>query len=169
MKHPIIPVILVLLLFNSCSVNYNFTGGSIEPNVKTISIQPFMNQSGLGPPTMGLQFTEKLKSFYQGNTKLTIVRDNGDWQLEGYISGYSMTPVAPQAGAAQAGSKITLTVNVTFNDVKNEKTFRKDFSYPYIMNNAATTLSQIENDGVTIPGMMDQVVLMIFSETTSNW
>jgi hypothetical protein len=169
MKKSILLGIIVLVIVTGCTVNYNFTGGSIEPNVKTISIQPFLNQSGLGPPTMSIQFTEKLKTFYQGNTKLSLVKDNGDWQLEGMISKYFLEPVAPQASGAQAGTKITITVNVSFTDVKNEKSFKKDFSYFTIINQATTSMTQIENDGTTIPAIMDQLVLNIFSETTSNW
>ncbi|MBC7451695.1 MAG: hypothetical protein H7259_09425, partial [Cytophagales bacterium] len=50
MKQRPLFTILVLILFCGCKVGYNFTGGSIEPNIKTISVQSFFNQSGNGPP-----------------------------------------------------------------------------------------------------------------------
>ena len=51
---------LVLLTFQSCGV-YTFTGAAISPEVKTISIQNFYNDSGGGPPVMSQQFTENVK------------------------------------------------------------------------------------------------------------
>jgi len=158
--------ILALLLFGGCSANYNFTGGSIDPNISTISIQSFFNQSGNGPPSMSLQLTEKLKAFYQNNTKLTVVKENGDWQLEGMITKYYLQPIAPQANLTAGQTRLTITINASFNDEKNNRTFKKDFSF-YADYDQTQTLSQVESEKVNT--ILDQLVLMVFSETTSNW
>lgn len=159
-------VLLALLLCGGCGVNYNFTGGSIEPNVKTISIQSFYNQSGNGPPSMSLQLTEKFKSFYQDNTKLIVVKENGDWQLEGLITQYFIQPISPQANQTAAQSRLTITINATFRDEKNNREFKKDFSF-YSDYPQSQTLSQVESEKVNT--ILDQLVFMVFSETTSNW
>ena len=166
MPRNLILAVAALLLFGGCSANYNFTGGSIEPNISTISIQSFFNQSGNGPPTMSLQLTEKLKAFYQNNTKLTIVKENGDWQLEGMITRYYLQPIAPQANMTAGQMRLTITVNATFTDEKNNRNFKKDFSF-YSDYDQSQTLSQVEAEKVNT--ILDQLVLMIFNETTSNW
>ncbi|ABG59090.1 conserved hypothetical protein [Cytophaga hutchinsonii ATCC 33406] len=159
-------VLLAFLLFSGCGVSYNFTGGSVDPNVKTISIQPFFNQSGNGPPSMSLQLTEKFKSFYQDNTKLIVVKENGDWQLEGLITKYFIQPISPQANQTAAQSRLTITINASFKDEKNNREFKKDFSF-YADYPSTQTLSQIETEKVNT--ILDQLVFMVFSETTSNW
>lgn len=157
---------LIFILFGGCHTTYNFTGGSIEPNIKTISIQYFNNQSGNGPPSMSIQLTEKLRSFYQDNTKLLIVKDGGNWQLEGLITKYYVQPIAPQANQTAGQTRLTITVNASFKDEVNDKTFKKDFSY-YADFEQAKSLSQVESE--LVPTILDQLVLLIFSETTSNW
>ena len=159
-------IILAFVLFSGCSVGYNFTGGSIDPNIKTISIHSFYNQSGNGPTSMSLQLTEKLKAFYQDNTKLIVVKENGDWQLEGMITKYFVQPIAPQANQTAGQTRLTITINATFNDEKNNRTFKKDFSF-YSDFPQTQSLSQVESDKVNT--ILDQLVLMVFSETTSNW
>lgn len=158
--------VLALLLFGGCAANYNFTGGSIPPNITTISIQSFYNQSGNGPPSMSLLLTEKFKAFYQNNTKLTVVKENGDWQLEGMITKYYLQPIAPQANMSAGQTRLTIAINASFVDEKNNRNFKKEFSF-YADYDGSQTLSQVENEKVNI--ILDQLVLMVFSETTSNW
>lgn len=162
----VILAVITLLLFGGCSANYNFTGGSIEPNIRTISIQSFYNQSGNGPPSMSLQLTEKFKAFYQNNTKLTVVKENGDWQLEGMITKYYLQPIAPQAGLSAGQTRLTISINASFTDEKNNRNFMKEFSF-YADYDQSQTLSQVESEKVNT--ILDQLVLMVFSETTSNW
>lgn len=158
-------VCLIFILSGGC-VSYNFTGGSIPANIKTISIQSFYNQSGNGPPSMSLQLTEKFKSFYQNNTKLLVVKENGDWKLEGMITKYYVQPIAPQANQTAGQTRLTITINASFIDELNNREFKKDFSF-YADFAQTQSLSQVETELVNT--ILDQLVLMVFSETTSNW
>ena len=158
-------VCLIYILAGGC-VSYNFTGGSMPPNIKTISIQSFYNQSGNGPPSMSLQLTEKFKSFYQNNTKLQIVKENGDWKLEGMITKYYVQPIAPQANQTAGQTRLTITINASFIDELNNREFKKDFSF-YADFAQSQSLSQVESELVNT--ILDQLVLMVFNETTSNW
>ena len=158
-------ICFVYILAGGC-VSYNFTGGSMPTNIKTISIQPFNNQSGNGPPSMSLQLTEKLKSFYQNNTKLLIVKENGDWKLEGMITKYYVQPIAPQGDLTAGQTRLTITVNATFVDELNNREFKKDFSL-YSDFTKSQSLNQVEAELVN--DILDRLVFMIFNETTSNW
>lgn len=156
---------LVFVLAGGC-VSYNFTGGSMPPNIKTISIQSFYNQSGNGPPSMSLQLTEKIKSFYQNNTKLLIVKENGDWKLEGMITKYYQQPIAPQGNLTAGQMRLTITINATFLDELNNREFKKDFSL-YADYGQSQTFNQVEADLVN--DILDRLVFLVFNETTSNW
>jgi hypothetical protein len=161
-----ISLLSLLFLVSACKVNYNLTGGSIEQNIKTISIANFNNVSGNGPANISLQFNEKLKNFYQNNTKLTVVNNEGDWQLDGKITKYFIQPMAPKANETVGLTRLTITVNATFVDQKNNRTFTKDFSF-FDDVSQSESLSSVEQDKVNY--ILDQIVYMIFSETTSNW
>ena len=93
--------LILLVALWGCGV-YSFSGASISPDVKTISIQNFPNEAPLGPATMSVTFTENIKDYFQQNTNLALVDDNGDLQIEGYISDYRISPVAASASSSTA-------------------------------------------------------------------
>ena len=71
---------LLLFIISGCGV-YSFTGASISPDVKTISFQNFFNNSPLGPSNMSVLFTEKIKDYFERNTSLTIVKEDGELEI----------------------------------------------------------------------------------------
>lgn len=169
----------LLALAFSCKV-YNFTGGSIPPEVKTISVGFIENQAGNGPPNLPLVTTEKIKSYYQDNSALSIAPNNGDWQITGYISQYSTEPVAPQAGQTQTAAltRLRITLYIEFHnslapeeddevqDERHIKDFKQPFTF-YADFAQNQSLSQVENE--LINQILDQIVLDIYTKTTSNW
>jgi len=159
-------IALLLIVLTGCGV-YNFTGGSISDDVKSISIPVFYNESGSGPPSMSQEFTEKLKDYYQSNSKLSIVTENGDWQLSGYIAGYVVTPLAPKENETTAMSRLTISVKVEFVNSKDElQNFAQVFSF-YGDFSQTESLSQVESK--LVPEILNQIVFDIFTKTTSNW
>ena len=96
-KFSLIFLITTLGLSSGCGV-YSFSGASISADVKTISIQTFYNNAPLGPSNMSVLFTENIKDYFQQNTSLELVDNNGDLQLDGFISNYTITPVAANTG-----------------------------------------------------------------------
>lgn len=127
-----------LFLLTNCGI-YGFTGASISPTVKTISIQTFYNNAPLGPSNMTALFTEAIKDYYQQNTSLTLVDDNGDLQIDGYISNYQITPVAANAGTGNGSdfaslSRITITVFASYINTQDDQfDFERKFSFFKIM------------------------------------
>jgi hypothetical protein len=156
----------LIIFFSGCGV-YNLTGGSIAPDIKTISIPVFYNESGSGPPNISQILTEKLKDYYQSNSKLSILTSNGDWQLSGYVSQYTVTPLAPLANETAAQSRLTIGVKVDFINTKDEK---QNFSqvFPFYKDfNQSQSLSSVETD--LVDAILNQIVFDIFTKTTSNW
>ena len=156
------------------SVQYSFTGASLGPEVKTISIDNFYNDSGGGPPNLSQQFTEEIKDYYARNTSLGVVTANGDLQLDGSVVSYQFTPVAPQASGTdqrsdQAGlMRLTITVKAsyvnTYDDTFdfNNKTFSFYEDFPADQDPS----TQEERLIATI---FEQIIFDIFNATVANW
>ena len=60
-KIPYIFFLLLLVSISGCRIGYSFSGASISPEMKTISVQFFANQAPLFQPTLSTTFTESLK------------------------------------------------------------------------------------------------------------
>jgi hypothetical protein len=164
---------LICFILSACGV-YSFTGANISPDIKTISIQTFFNDSGNGPPNLSQTFTEKLKDYYQQNTSLAIVKDDGDLQLDGSIVRWDLTPVAPTASGDQnmpdaAGlMRLTITVKAEYINVKDDTfNFNKSFSFYDDFDPNRTTLTAVEDQ--LIDTIFEQIILDIFNSSVANW
>ena len=164
---------VALVGIQGCGV-YSFTGASISPDVKTISIQPFFNNAPLGPSNMSAIFTEKIKDYYQQNTSLAIVEENGDLQIDGYIDDYTITPVSATAsgnnnqGDFSALSRVTITVFASYINTKDDEfDFEKRFSFFVDYNQNTTDLASSEQQFVE--EIFDQIILDIFNASVANW
>ena len=156
-----------------CGV-YGFTGASISPDIKTISIQTFFNNAVLGPSNMSVLFTEQIKDYYQQNTSLAIVDDSGDLQLNGYIEDYTVTPVSANAAQNQGGadlstlSRITITVFASYvNSQDDTFDFERRFSFFLDFDNNEDDLAANEQDFVE--EIFDQIIIDIFNASVANW
>ena len=110
-----------LLALSSCKINYSFSGASVSPDVKTVSIQTFRNNASLAPPTMSQSLTEALKDIFTSQTNLGIVSHGADLSFEGTIINYITAPVAIQSNDQAALNRLTITISVKFTNIKDEK------------------------------------------------
>ena len=162
----ILSIVITSIGFPACGI-YNFTGGAIPPDVKTISIQNIYNESGQGPTNLSQNMTEKLKAYYQSNTKLLLVTSNADWKIEGKIVGYASSGVAAKANETSGSNRLTITIKITFTNTKDIKqNFDQNFSYYQDFDQSKTVF---DVEGILVPVILDQIVLDIFQKTTSNW
>lgn len=168
MKYPGVFLLLFfsLVLLESCGI-YSFSGASIPPEVKTVSIQYFPNNATLVQPTLSQVFTEKLKDKFLSQTNLSLVAKEGDMQFEGAITDYKIAPMAPQSNDQAALNRLTITVNVKFTNKKNEKqNFETAFSR-FAEYSSEKNLSEVET--TLIESISDQLVGDIFNKTVINW
>ncbi len=161
-----------LVILSGCGV-YSFTGASISPTVKTISIQTFFNNATLGPSNMSVLFTESIKDYYQQNTSLSLVDDNGDLQIDGYIADYTITPVSATASGNNdqadfaSMSRITITVFASYiNTQDDEFDFERKFSFFKDFDNSQDISSE---EQVLVEEIFDQIILDIFNASVANW
>lgn len=159
----------ILALFNSCGV-YSFTGASISPSVKTVSISYFPNNSQFVQPTFSQSFTDALRDKFTTQTNLTILNKGGDLNIEGEITSFNPNqPVAIQGGADQTASlyRLTVSVNVRFTNNKDEKqNFETSFT-TYEDYGRDKQFSDVEEQLVTL--INEKLVQDIFNKAVVNW
>lgn len=160
-------VVAIAVLFFGCKVNYSFTGASIAPDVKTISIENFDLQAPLAKPSLGHSFTEALRDIFLRQTNLVMVRDNGDLQFDGEITGYTATPEAIQGNERAALTRLTITVRVRFTNVKHEdESFEQSFTQ-FEQFETSQSLASVEDQ--LIQSINEKLVQDIFNKSVSNW
>ena len=161
----------LILLLSGCSV-YSFSGTNIAPDVKTISIQTFQNNSSNGPSFLAQSFTEEFKDYFQRNTSLRLVPRDGDLQVEGQIIGYDFAPAAiqKQGNIDQAGvNRLTIQVRVKFVNTKEPK---QDFEQPFQSNGdfpATQSVANINNDPTSIRRITNNIITDVFNKSVANW
>ncbi len=164
--------LLIALLLASGCITYSFTGSATA--AKTIQVDEFFNNTDLGPANLGQNFTNRLKDYFQQNSQLSIVADNGELQIEGIIASYMISPVAPVAvGGGQnlssaAQTRLTIAVKVNYIDTLVPKNSFKDktFSFYRDFNNEedfSTVQEELERR------VFDQILVDIFNATVANW
>ena len=163
----IVQSVVYSLIFFLFSCGYSFTGASISPETKTISINYFQNYAAMGPATLSQSFTEALKDVFVRQTSLTLVNKNGDLHFEGQISDYRTAPIAIQSNDIAASNRLTITVDVKFVNTNDElQSFETSFSR-FEDYNSDQDLASVEED--LIVKINEQLVQDIFNKSVSNW
>lgn len=160
-------VIFVAIIATACQVSYSFTGASISPEVKTVSIEFFPINAALAPPTSGQLFTEALKDVFISQTNLVLVKSDGDLNFEGYISNYTNNPVAIQGNEEAALTRVTMTVNVKFTNTKDEaQSFESSFSR---FEDLPATEDLGSREEEVLNTINEQLTQDIFNKAVTNW
>jgi hypothetical protein len=157
----------IFLYFNqSCGI-YSFSGTTLSADLETITIQNFAMASAGGPQDLSINFNEALKEYYQRNTNLKLIPTEGDLFLGGSITRYEMSPLATTASDKAAMNRLTIAVEVSFQNVLAEdENFEQEFSF-YQDFPQEQSLSDVE--GALVPKILEQLVLNIFTATAAQW
>lgn len=160
--------LLIVILLTGCTISYKFNGASIDyTKTKSISIADFTNSAELVHPPFASQFSEKLREIYTRNTRLQVIKKNGDMNIEGEIIEYNLTPLAVGADAYASKSKLTVTINVRFSNKKNPSDdFEKKYS-AYETFDTSTLFTSIQEDLST--KIIESIVDNIYNETVAKW
>jgi len=160
-------VILLFLSFgnSSCSV-YKFHDIAIPDSIKTIKVNFIENRAPYVNPLLSPRLTDRLKQKIVTQTRLSQTNnDNADWDVKGYVSNYTSST----SGISQqqvATNRLTVTVHISVNDQKADKTQEYDVSRNFEYS-ASKSLSQAEAELADdiIRGLTDDIFNRIFS----NW
>jgi hypothetical protein len=164
-----LPIGLVLLIGStSCRMSYSFTGASVSPQVKTISISYFINNANLVVPTLSRSLTDDMKNYFTSQTNLVLIDRNGDLNIDGTITNYSVTPLAIQGNETAALNRISITINIKFTNNKDEKQNFENVNFTRYQDYESTEdLSSVQDR--LIKEINDQLVQDVFNKTLVNW
>jgi hypothetical protein len=152
----------------SCSISYKFNGASIDyTQVKSISVKDFPNMAPLIYAPLAQKFTEAVKDKYIRQTRLQMLRENGTLDLEGEITGYTLTPQAVKEDSYSSMTRLTITVRVRYTNQANpDDDFEQSFSAYQEFSNTST-IQQVQDQ--LCEEIIKELVDLIYNATVANW
>jgi len=157
---------IFILLLSSCGI-YSFTGISISPDVKSVSILVFVNNAPLVVPSLSQKLNIQLRNKFINTTNLSLIDNGADLQFSGEITGYTVTPIAAQAGETAALNRLTVTVNVDFVNKKDEKQNYNSTFTKFADFDSNKDLNQVQE--LLIDDITEQLTEAIFTKAVVNW
>ena len=160
--------IAVALIVQSCTISYKFNGTAIDYNVyKTIRVSQFPIRAALVYPPLQQTFENALLDYITRNTRLQTTDGSSDLEMEGEITGYSLSPQAVTENALASKTRLTITVRVKYTDNKNDKNdIDQSFSayQDFVSSEMLTDVQDQLCEEIT-----EQLVDLIFNATLGNW
>ena len=160
--------ILISLALSACSISYQLNGASIDYTLtKTISFEYIPIKASLVYAPLAVTFNDKLQQRYVNQTRLSQVDKDGDLQISGAITGYSLSNGPVDKDSFASSTRLTIKVKIKFVN-KNNKTenFEKEFSqfadFP-----SSQMLNDVQDD--LCEELSEKLVDEIFNATVANW
>jgi hypothetical protein len=160
-------MIVSAFLVQSCGI-YSFTGTSIQPEVKSITINYFEYTAPKVNPSLSNMMTEGLQDKFTRLTKLEQVDMDGDLEIVGAITGYDVKATAISAKEQATQNRLTVSVKVSFINRKfPEDDFEDKGFSAYADFDASQSLDAVE------AGLCEEIVEKIcddiFNATVAKW
>ncbi|MCS6981392.1 MAG: LPS assembly lipoprotein LptE [Flavobacteriales bacterium] len=164
---PLAVFLLVLILPAACKVRVTLSGQSIPPQASTVYVGFFSNKAPLANPAFSQILTEALRDKFIRETRLRLGDQNSDLRFEGAVIGYSVTPVAVQGNETLSQNRLTVTIQVSFVCVPDEKNnFQATFSR-FADFDATQSLGVVEPQLMSV--IVEQLTQDIFNKAFINW
>ncbi|MCQ2336810.1 MAG: LPS assembly lipoprotein LptE [Paludibacteraceae bacterium] len=157
------------LLLCGCTISYKFNGTIIDYNkVKSISIQDFQNRAAMVYAPLTIKLNEEIRDIYTRQTRLTLLRQNGDLELEGEVTGYDLTPQAITSDNSLASeTRLTIKINVRYtNNTDHEEDFERSYS-AYRNFDSNRLLTDVQDE--LIDEILKEICENIYNDTVANW
>lgn len=152
----------------ACRISYKFNGSALDYSVyKTIHVSEFPIRAALVYPPLQQTFENELLDYITRNTRLQVVDGASDLQLEGEITGYSLSPQAVTENALASQTRLTITVRLKYTDNKQEnKNVDQTFS-AYRDFDSSLMLTDVQDD--LCQQISKELVELIFNATLGDW
>ena len=169
----ILPLCLLLALpfiVSSCKVSMGFAPiTSVDYNkVKTISIADFPNRAEYVYTPLATEFNQQLKDLFVKQTRLSLVKNNADLEIDGEITGYNQYNESVAADGYSSKTKLTITMKVTFVNNTNHKEDFTDQQFTAFRTYDSSQLLTAVQDQL-IGEMVKDITEQIFNATVANW
>jgi hypothetical protein len=141
----------------------------MPPEWKTFTVTTLENEAPNTPLNYAVSLSEKVKDGVQNNTRLLLNPNNGNGEvnIEGMITNYSITPLALQEGdnAAQNRLSVTVRFNIFITKPKEEQMVLN--ATRFIDYSSNTDLASVENS--LLDEINTQIVQDVVNKLLSNW
>ena len=160
-------MLVTAFLVQSCGI-YSFTGTSIQPDVKSVTINYFEYTAPKVNPSLSNMMTEAIQEKFTKLTKLEQVDMDGDLEIRGTVTGYDVKATAVSANEQATQNRLTVNVKVSFMNRKySEDDFDDKGFSAYADFDATQSLDAVE------AGLCEEIVEQlcedIFNATVANW
>lgn len=162
----VIPILLLSLL-TACSVSYKFTGTSINYDlIKSIQIDKIANRAPYGWAPMEAMLNNKLQDVYANQTRLKLVKRNGDLHIAGEIISYDQYNKGISSDGYASQVQLRITVNIRFVNSKNNVQWEKQFSATS-QYDSTQQLTAVQEK--LVKDMIADICDQIFNATVADW
>ncbi|MBO4587393.1 MAG: LptE family protein [Bacteroidales bacterium] len=163
----IVALAVAAAMLCGCSGGYSFTGASIPPGAKTISVKTFPNYAPTVNPQLSQKLSDDLRNMFSSQTSLNIANSDGDLQIEGEITGYATRASSLSSNDEVAMNRLTITIQVRFvNTLNEEANFDQSFSR-YKDYNAGRDFSSVES--ALVEEIVQELCEDVFNKAVVNW
>ena len=160
-------LLVTMFIVHSCGI-YSFTGTSIQPDVKTVTVNYFEYKALKVNPSLSNDITTALQDKFLKLTRLEQVDMDGDLEITGTVTGYDVKATAITANEQAAQNRLTVTVKVSFVNRKYPEDDFDDKSFSaYADFDAMTSLDAVES--TLCEDIIEQLCEDIFNPTVANW
>jgi len=166
-------IIFILMLAGlgvnqGCRISYKFNGAALDYNVyKTVHIGEFPIRASLVYAPLQQMFENELIDYVTRNTRLRVVDGASDLEMEGEITGYSLTPQAVTEDAYASKTRLTITVRVKYTDAKKEGNDIDQSFSAYRDFDASQMLMDVQDE--LCDQITKELVELIFNATLGSW
>jgi len=146
---------------------YSFSGASIPPEAKTITIRQIDNNAPIVVPYLSQVLSDRMRDKFLAETGLRLADSEGDLQFEGAIVEYTVTPAAATGNETTSLSRLTIGVKISYSSKINpdddwEQSFRRFADF-----DATRDLQSVEEQ--LINDIVRQLIDDIFNKAFVNW
>lgn len=160
-------LLLFVVAFSACTGGYSFTGASIPPQAKTISLAQFPNYASTVNPQLSQKLYTELQQMFSSQTSLNVTSSGGDLQITGEISDYSTRASSLSSDDNVATNRLTITIKVKFtNRFDPESDFEQSFSR-FKDYDASRDFSSVEQSLVS--EIVAELCEDVFNKSVVNW
>lgn len=159
--------VMLCAMYLNCGV-YGFRGNNPPAGINSIAVPTFQDVSGFSSPTLAESFTLELKNRIISDNTFRIADKNiADAVLKCTITNVKDEALVISSGENVSRRKITITVNVIFENLKTQKIlWEKNFENYGEYNSSSNTFSD-RTEGLN--SAVERISEDILIDLTSNW
>lgn len=164
----VLVMLLLLSVAAGCRISYKLNGAALDYNVyKTVQVSEFPIRAALVYPPLQQMFENDLLDYITRNTRLQTTDGASDLEIEGEITGYTLTPQAVTENAYASRTRLTITVRVKYTDNKQDTNNIDQTFSAYRDFDSNEMLTDVQDQ--LCSEISKELVDLIFNATLGNW